>query len=923
MASKTSLLCLVVFLVLSTGGCGLILEGGIYGAYVLLTKEDDQPDPGTIILPGGHSSLVTVQDFQADQNDTVSITFTLIDDYDADGGGPNPPTGHPVDIEVKYSTDGGATWLPSSGSAAGAPWEAAHEGTNGLSATPGGEVHKFVWDSFSDLGGADYLTSAGPGVMLRVAIVESGSDDTTLPFSLANSRVSTVSSATESGLNNPGDLVLDLSGNVYICDTFNHKVLVLNAQSIAQVFAGVTIPPNTLGVIAGSEASGFNGDNQPATDATLNFPGGIALDASSPPNVFIADTLNHRIRRIDGTSGYITTVAGTGIPGVAGDGGVAIMAEVNSPQDIAFGPLGDLWIADTGNNQIRFLNNQGTNLVVFGVTADAGALTRISGATDGSPGFNGDGSPFGSASILFDGPRGIAVDGSGNVYISDTENHVIRVANITGSGITIAGTTIASEDVADVAGAGVPGYNEAGPSRVRFGCRGKLTLDVNGNIFFPDTGNNCLRAVETSGSGSLQVGSVIIAANYIETFAGRGTDPGDDVSQSVAEIQFPAAVALDGSSPQNVFFLDTASNRVRILNPGTTNPLTGVATDQGTTITVQASQVSTVAGFPPTGLRFIDPRGMALYGNTVYVADAARHQVLAFDLTTRSISVVAGTGTSGALAPGPANQSPLDSPNDVAVDSTGTFLAVADTGNNQVQLVNVGASGATAYNVTLQPGEIISVITGQSSPMAVTIDMAGWATGGNLDDLYIASAGNHRIRQVLRSDGTDSSVAGGGTGTYNVSQEGGSATNFGLGDPAGVAILPSGLIVASDPVYQHVVAFTIGGTANSIAGTTNAGFNGDGLTALNSDLNSPGHMVVDGSGDLLIFDRQNHIVRRLAFGSPDTLRIVCGTASAGFNGDGRPGVNTKINTPYSGTFDGAGNIYFSDSANQRIRRFRP
>ncbi|MHC4598602.1 MAG: NHL repeat-containing protein, partial [Planctomycetota bacterium] len=838
-------------------------------------------------------------------------------------------TGHPLDIEVKYSTDGGTTWLPPAGSASGATWDARHDSVTALSASPGGDIHTFVWNSFADLGGTDVLAPpGGQGVIVRVTSLEYGNSDETAPFALFNTRVVTVSGATLSGLNNPSDVILDGSGNVFISDTFNHKILMLNAQATSQVFMGVTVAPNSLGVVAGTTSSGFTGDNLPATSTALNFPQGIALDNASPPNLYVADSLNHRVRRIDGVTGYITTVAGTGFAGTGGDGGLATLAELNAPEDLAFDTSAtpwNLWIADTGNNQIRVLNRSSGSITPFSVSVPAGALARISGAADGSSGFDGDGAPFSDPARLYDGPGGIDVDGSGNVYISDRENHVIRVANVTGSAVTVVGTSIASEDIATVLGAGLPGYNEAGPASVRFRRPGKLALDASGNIFFADTGNNCLRVAEAGGAGALQVGAVTIAQNYIETVAGRGLDPGDDVDQLMAWIQFPAAVALDGSSPQNVYFTDTASNRIRILNtePPLGNPLTGVATDRGATMTVQPAQVSTVAGFPPTGLRFVDPRGMAFFGSTVYVADAARHQVLGFDLATRSITVVAGTGIAGVLVAGPADQSPLDSPNDVAVDSTGTFLVIADTVNAQVQMVNLGTAAATGYGTTLQPGDIGSIVTGQSSPMAVTIDTAGWATGGNQDDLYIAAAGNHRIRWTLMSDGSTSTVAGGGTGTYNVGQEGGSATNFGLGDPAGVTVLPSGLIVASDPVYQHLVAFTIGGTANTIAGTTNAGFNGDGLDPLVSDFNSPGHLLVESSGNLLIFDRQNHIIRRFVFGPPDTLNIVAGTIEAGFNGDGRPGVNTKINLPYSGAFDGSGNLYFSDSANQRIRRFRP
>ncbi len=200
--------------------------------------------------------------------------------------------------------------------------------------------------------------------------------------------------ATSAGLYRPLGVVTDASGNVYIADSFDHRIRKVSTDS-------------TITTIAGTGTAGFSGDGGPATSADINVPLGLTIDSAG--NLYFADSVNHRIRKvaIDGT---ISTVAGIGTAGFSGDGGAAIKAQLNRPWDVKVDASGDLFIADYNNNRIRM------------VTPD-GNITTIAGRT--GSGYSGDGGQGTSALLSF--PTGLAVDTNGDVYIADSDNNVIRL----------------------------------------------------------------------------------------------------------------------------------------------------------------------------------------------------------------------------------------------------------------------------------------------------------------------------------------------------------------------------------------------------------------------------------------------------------------------------------------------------------------
>jgi DNA-binding CsgD family transcriptional regulator/sugar lactone lactonase YvrE len=279
--------------------------------------------------------------------------------------------------------------------------------------------------------------------------------------------------------------------------------------------------------VAGSGAAGFAGDGGRATDALLNSPQGIAIDGH---DIYIADTLNRRIRRVD-AEGVITTVAGIGERGDSGDGGPATLARLSAPTGVAVGFGHTYFIADRDENRVRKVAPDGT------VTAFAGT---------GQRGYAGDGGPATSAPL--NGPAWLAVDGRGNLYIGDLVNDRIRKVDLAGT-------------VTPVAGTGLPGFAGDGgratlarlnlPAGPSSSTGQGLTVDSEGAVYFADTVNHRVRRVGLDG--------------VITTIAGSGSSgfDGDGGSATAARLNSPLGVAVDDAG--GVFIVDTANDRVRLV----------------------------------------------------------------------------------------------------------------------------------------------------------------------------------------------------------------------------------------------------------------------------------------------------------------------------------------------------------------------
>lgn len=279
--------------------------------------------------------------------------------------------------------------------------------------------------------------------------------------------------ATQAELTLPNAVAVDAAGNVYIADTYNQRIRRVDTNGIITTIAGAAVVTTPLGGHVSSRSGAYSGDGGPATEAHLNIPRGVDVDGAG--NVYIADTQNNRIRRVD-PLGTITTVAGTGVPGYDGDGGAATLASFRNPFTVDVDRTGNLWIADSFNNRIRRVD-AGADGIVSGSSDET--VTTVAG--NGTSGSSGDGGPATQAALSQ--PEGAGVDDAGNLYIADTWNHRIRKVDAAGTITTVAGT--------GTAGTGGDGGPAAG-TQVAYPTG--INADGGGNVYFGDA-NGRIRVI--------------------------------------------------------------------------------------------------------------------------------------------------------------------------------------------------------------------------------------------------------------------------------------------------------------------------------------------------------------------------------------------------------------------------------------------
>jgi sugar lactone lactonase YvrE len=314
--------------------------------------------------------------------------------------------------------------------------------------------------------------------------------------------------AEEADLNDPRTVAVDGQGNVFIADTLNNVIRKVDTTGV-------------ITTVAGTGTAGEGGDGGPATAAQIQWPHGVAVDRAG--NVYIADSPHHRIRRVD-TTGVIATVAGTGRSGFGGDGGPATAARLDNPKGVAVDDQGRLYIADTGNGRVRRLEASGTISTVAG---------------NGDVGGAGDGGPATTAQVTY--PRSISLDGAGDLFISeDTEGDISRIRKVDTAGV-----------ITRFAGTGVPGFSgDGGPAdQAQLNRPRGIAADRAGNLYIADSENNRIRKVDTDG--------------VITTIAGTGRQGsrGDGGSAADAELSVPRGLGVAPNG--DLYVADTFASRVR------------------------------------------------------------------------------------------------------------------------------------------------------------------------------------------------------------------------------------------------------------------------------------------------------------------------------------------------------------------------
>jgi trimeric autotransporter adhesin len=584
----------------------------------------------------------------------------------------------------------------------------------------------------------------------------------------------------------------------------------------------------------GSEA----GDGGPSSQASLRFVQGLAVAPSG--EIFLADSDDHRIRRID-TQGRITTISGDGLPGRNGDNGPAHLARVNTPYGLSYGPNNDLYIADLGNARVRRVNSSGQIETLAG--AGLGGVTlqaprNVLAAPDGRLYISDFAAnrililePRGNFNVLpapspnFNSPAGLTLDPSGNLYIADSGNgRVLRYSihglyTVHASGLNRPTGLAWHPDgyllIADV----------RGDFLWRVNARGHLeTTPTGGRDVAVDRAARTLTAGGTWVRRTMPSGLLeILIGNQFNTFRG------ENVPAPQARLHRPTGVAVD--SHNNVYFSDTQNHRVRRVGP------------QGIVTTVAGNGEP---GFRGDGARASQaqlnlPTALAIDAlDNLYIADSGNQRVRVVS-SSGVILTAAGTGraefSNDNIA---AAQASLSGPAGLAVDASNRVYVSERTGQ-RIRRFTLGGrietvAGSGARGVPQENGE--ALLAPLNEPTALSIDAVG--------NLFLVDRANHALRKIDARTQRLTTLASS------------------LKTPESVAVSPKGVVFFSESQTHTISRIALDGKVTVIAGRPNEnGFNAENGNADALTLNEPQGLALQGESVLYFADRLNDRIRRL------------------------------------------------------------
>jgi uncharacterized protein (TIGR03437 family) len=697
------------------------------------------------------------------------------------------------------------------------------------------------------------------------------------------------------------------------------NILAIGAGLLAWSVSFSLAQQYVISTVAGRGSAGLSGDGGQATAAQLNYPTGVAVDPAG--NLYVADQRNNRIRKVS-PGGVITTIAGAGPAGVLadpdiGDGALAVNAQLNNPSDVAVDAAGNVYISSSRVRKIGFNGIIGT---IAAGWAAADAQFR---------------------------PGGLAADFAGNLYIADPwNNRVLKIAP--GGGLTIA------------AGTGASGYaGDGGPAAgAKLSRPGSVAVDNAGNLYIADNDNNCVRKVAPDG--------------IITTVAGTGAwgFSGDGGPAAGAMLRSPNGMAVDPAG--NLFIADQGNHRVRMVSPGglistvAGNGAPGYSGDGGPAalaalsspwrLAADARGNIYVADLGNHAIRMLRPAGFALGSAPSIKAISNAASRLAGPVAPGEIVVLSGSG----LGP----QSAAARINPWAVDITpqgptsiffnGTAASILYASDTEAAAIVPPAIGGPDVQVLAQYGGRVSaaatVSLTSTAPGVFTADLSGKgqaaarnADGSANDASHPAAAGEAVVLALTGAGAAWIPGAGGQAPPVSANIGGLAAPVLSAGAIPGApgvigirAQIPGGVRPGEAPVVVQIgteasqpgvtIAVSAGAAAvappqyflSTIAGNGDPGYTGDGGPAAAARLNYPLGPAVDAAGNFYFADYKNNRVRRVS--ASGLISTVAGNGFQGYAGDGDAAVNAQLSAPAAAAVDPAGGLFIADSGNSRIRK---
>jgi trimeric autotransporter adhesin len=663
---------------------------------------------------------------------------------------------------------------------------------------------------------------------------------------------------------------------------------------------------NTINTIAG-------GGTTPSSPLSLDLPGPTAVLKDGQGNLYITAPASAYVFELT-AGGTVQNYTGLGWGYFAGDGGPVAAANVGLVTDIVEDSLGNFYLTDIADSRIREVSNGIINTVIGnGTKCDIATGTNVCG----------DGGPVAQANLNI--PTSIALDNAGNIYITDTVDNRIRVANMGTATLTVAGTSIPAGDIQTIVGDGTacsiatnPTCGDGGPaSAAEVNNPMGIFVDAAGDIFIADTHDHEIREIANALSGGTTIAAYAGQTGAACPLSTSGCNDGSLATKGL--LRLPQGIYLDGNG--NGYIADTGDNKARFVNGnnGVINTMAGNG-NQGFAGDGGLAQQAELDA--PNGV-YVDS------SSNIYVADTGNQRVRQFTLAG-NIQTIAG----GSLGDGPALSAQLANP--YSVSSGSGTIYFTDQANNRVRALT---NNSGVYTVSTIAGTGSLGFSGDGGPAtAATMNAPSGLALDSLGNLYFTDTNNLVIRQVNLSTGIIKTVAGTaneGCPPPTGCGDNGPATSAAFTGPLGIATDSAGNLYIADYFGYRVRAVNMGSTTTKVAGISakpgyivtvaGTGSQGDcsfnntcGKAAIKTGLNHPGATAVDSSGNLYISDQWNNAVRVVT--TAGILNAYALGGKPGPTGDGGPASKGGMWNPLLVTLDPEGDLYISGGNDELVQR---